>query len=175
MEEKNEFELVVAEGERALWKTLLAAVLFTYMVYNIYLMAQLFFDFGFCNEFINRIPNFIKGICYGLSGGIAFSITKTILLDVDNNKLISRYCVGPFSKDVLTIAPKLEYVAVYLDPKDYYQVNLWYKGNKHYKMYRFDKKLIAMKFGIQVANKLNINLLDKTDLKNPIWINKSEL
>ena len=67
----------------------------------------------------------------------------------------------------------LEYVSVFLDDKDNFQVNLWYVGNKHYKMYVFEKKETAMKFGKHVAAKLNIDLLDATERGKNIWIEKT--
>lgn len=116
------------------------------------------------------IPRTIKAISYCLVGGISFSVTKTILIDTNNDILISRFCVGPFYKDVKSDVPQLEYVSVFLDGKERYQVNLWYIGNKHYQMYFFEDKKAAMKFGQEVAQKLSIDLLDATEKGNSIWI-----
>jgi hypothetical protein len=120
-------------------------------------------------------PDAIKNICAGLAGGIAFSITKTVLIDIDKDKLISRYTVGPFSRDVLTVVPELEYVAVFLNSKDQYEVNLWYTGNKHYKMYFFEEKESAFTFATAISNKLNIDLLDATEKGNNKWVEKETI
>lgn len=97
------------------------------------------------------------------------------MIDIDKNKLISIYSVGPFSKKIPSVVPELEYVSVFLNSKDIYEVNLWYKGNKHYTMYAFGEKQPAMKFGEQVSAKLDIDLLDATEKGNSKWIDKTAL
>lgn len=172
MKKDKEFELVVAQGEIPWWRVFLAAILFTGVIYNVYLLII------YCNNMTldsiptRTIPDAIKKISSGLVAGIALSITKTVLIDIDKNKLISRYAVGPFSRDVLTVVPELEYVSVFFNSKEEYEVNLWYKGNKHYKMYTFIEKEHAHKFGVMVAQKLNIDLLDATEKGNNKWIEK---
>jgi hypothetical protein len=170
MEEKNEFELIVSQGKRPIWSTIVAALFFTYMIYSIYMLIQMLWKFGFLEGVAQELPRFAQNIGYTLAGGISFSVTKTVLIDIDKSKLISRYFVGPFSKDVLSVVPDLEYISVFLDSKGYYQVNLWYKGNKHYKMYDFEEKNPALEFAQQAAAKLNIDLLDATEKGNSKWM-----
>ncbi len=110
----------------------------------------------------------MMGIC--LAGGISFSITKDILIDVDKDKLISVYMVGPFTKKISSTVPELEYVSVFLDSQERYQVNLWYVRNKHYQMYCFTEKEQAMTFAELAAAKLNVDLLDATEKGNSKWI-----
>ena len=173
MEAKNnEYELVVAQGNRPLWMRILAALFFTYMLYLIYGLCLLFYYRGFSEYTSKALPNFVELIAYSLSGGIAFCITKTVLIDIDKDLLISRFCVGPFSRDVKSKVPQLEYVAVFFDSRENYEVNLWYVGNKHYRMYDFDEKEPAMKFAEIAATKLNIDLLDATEKGNSKWIDK---
>ncbi len=170
MEEKNEFELVVLPGNRPLWMRILAAIFFTFIIYVLYDYATLLYYEGWCKRTNNALPKVVEAVAYALSGGIAFSVVKTVLIDVDKDKLISRFSVGPFSKDVLSVIPELEYVSVFMDAKEYYQVNLWHKGNKHYNMYNFEDKEPAMKFAQMVSEKLNIDLLDATEKGNSKWI-----
>jgi len=51
---------------------------------------------------------------------------------------------------------------------------IWYKGNKHYKMYAFDKKAQAMEFASLAAARLKIDLLDATEKGNSKWIEKEQ-
>jgi hypothetical protein len=173
MKEKNEFELVVSPGRRPIWKTILAALFFTVMVYSIYEIIYMYWNLGICEYTSKYLPKFTELIAYSLSGGVAFSVMKSVLIDVDKDKLISRFYIGPFSRDVLSTVPELEYVSVFLNQRDCFEVNLWYKGNKHYKMYAFDEELGAFEFATQVANKLNIDLLDATEKGNSKWIDKT--
>ncbi len=167
---KNEFELIVSEGNRPLWMRIIAASFFFLMLYFLYELIVVIYYRGFDQYFSKALPRFVESIAYCLSGGIAFSVTKTVLIDVDKDVLISRFCVGPFSRGVNSKVPQLEYVSVFLDSKENFQVNLWYVGNKHYKMYSFEEKEPAMKFGQMVSEKLKIDLLDATEKGNSKWI-----
>ena len=175
MVEKNEFELIVSEGKRPLLMRILAAIFFTYMLYLIYGLCIIFYYRGFCEYTSHILPGFVQSIAYCLSGGIFFCVTKTVLIDIDKDILISRFCVGPFSHDVTSKVPQLEYVSVFLDSRENYEVNLWYVGNKHYNMYNFEEKEPAMKFAELTAIKLNIDLLDATEKGNSQWIDKAKI
>jgi hypothetical protein len=171
----KQYELIVSEGKRPFWMLLMAAICFTLVIYNLYNLAIAFFEPGFNEgQATILIPDTIQSVTTMMLSGIAFSITKTVLIDTDKDLLISRFCVGPFSKDVKSKVPQLEYVSVFLDPKERFQVNLWYIGNKHYKMYFFDEKESAMKFAELTALKLSIDLLDATEKGNSKWIDISK-
>ncbi|HMI07141.1 MAG TPA: hypothetical protein VK528_06325 [Flavobacterium sp.] len=170
---KTEYELIVSEGKRALWQRIFAALCFTTLMYYLYLLCCLLWQLGICPETEKLLPGFVKGIGFLLSGGIAFSVTKTVLIDTDKDKLISRFVVGPFFRDVMSKVPELEYVSVFLDAKEYYQVNLWYNKNKHYKMFVFEEKPQAFQFAGQVADKLKIDVLDATEKGDSKWIEKT--
>ena len=168
----KEYELIVSQGNRPLWMRILAALFFTCMLYFIYELCLVIYYRGFSQIPPKALSGFVELITYSLSGGIAFCITKTVLIDTDKDLLISRFCVGPFSRDVKSKVPELEYVAVFFDSKENYEVNLWYVGNKHYRMYDFDEKEPAMKFADMVSEKLNIDFLDATEKGNSKWIDK---
>jgi hypothetical protein len=170
MEISREYELVVSEGKLPIWKVIVAAAFFTAMCYLIYADAKLLYYIGISESTCTEVAESLWGISFCLAGGIAFAITKTVLIDVEKDKLISRFDVGPFTRETQTDVPELEYVSVFLDSKDWYQVNLWYKGNKHYKMYVFETKVPAMKFAGYVVEKLKIDLLDATEKGNSKWM-----
>jgi hypothetical protein len=167
---EKQYELIVSEGKRPFWMLIMAAICFTIVLYSLYELAVAFLNPGSDGEATLLIPKTIQSVTIMTLSGIMYSITKTVLIDTDQNLLISRFSVGPFSKDVRSKVPELEYVSVFLDSKEQFQVNLWYRGNKHYKMYYFDEKQAAMKFAQLTATRLNIDLLDATEKGNSIWI-----
>lgn len=172
---ENEFELIVSQGKRPLWQRLIAAVFFAVLFYFLLQLLLVLFYYGFGLHLMAQLVLTAGPMAYTLTGGVFFSVTKTILIDTDKDKLISRFCIGPFSRDVLSQVPELDYVSVFLDGKGYYQTNLWYKGNKHYKMYAFDEKKPAMDFAAQVSERLKLDMLDATEKGNSKWIEqKSE-
>lgn len=170
MEDITQYEFVVSAGKRPLWKTILCAVCFTLMLFWLGIDVLALFNSELTEKLGISIAKDIKGIAYLFVGGIFFGLQKDIRIDIDSNKLISIYHIGMISKRHITNAPELQYIAVYRNPKDVYEVNLWYKGNNHYKMYEFDRKSDAMAFGQQSANKLKLDLLDKTVKGESNWI-----
>ncbi|MFY7742427.1 MAG: hypothetical protein ACOVQR_07265 [Flavobacterium sp.] len=171
--EQKEFELIVSENKRSIWSLILASIFFTITVFSILYFIKIIYQLGFDKIPVKFPARMIELIVFSAGLGVTFSITKTILIDVDKNKLISRYFIGSFYKDILSEVPKLEYISVFfLSSKEVYEVNLWYNQNKHYKMYVFDNKNSAFEFAVQVVNKLNLDLLDATEKGNFKWIEK---
>ena len=182
MEQENkDFELMVSEGKRAWYELMLAAVFYSITIFL--LLATIYhlitnYSFGLLIFDLYKIIG--TGVyCFGM--GIMFSVTKTIFIDVDENKLISRYIVGKIKYDVKSKVPHLEYIAVfnknYNASTDYaeYEVNLWYNKNHHYKMFSFEKENDAFEFAKAVSTKLNIDLLDATQKGNFKWIDKTKI
>lgn len=175
-ESKKKIDLIVSEGKLPLWKAIISSALITLSISIIFYTFHKIYQVGFNNLSVKFPASMIKLIVLSAGSGISLAITKTILIDIENDKLISRYSIGFFSKDVLSKTPRLEYVSVFLEPtNEQFEVNLWYNKNKHYKMFVFEKKEDAFEFGKMVSCKLNIDLLDATEKGNFKWIDKTEL
>lgn len=158
--ELKEYELVVSENKRSIWSLILASVCFTISVCLLLYSIKVIYQSGFDNVSVKFPANMIKLIVFSAGLGVTFSVTKTILIDVDKNKLISRYFIGPFYKDVLSEIPKLEYISVFFQSShEEYEVNLWYNKNKHYKMYVFNNKNSAFEFANQVIKKIKLRFI----------------
>ncbi|MFT3794744.1 hypothetical protein [Flavobacterium sp.] len=170
--EEQQYELVVSSGDRPLGKTILAAGMFTAVLYLLYEIVSLCWQ----NQAILLNPKFLAGylelIGIFLSGGVYFSMTKTVLIDTDQDQLISRFAIGPFTKNIITKVPQLDYVSVFKNSKDLYEVNLWYYRNKHYKMCVFGDKKPAFGFAEMVSDKLKLDILDATESGNSKWVER---
>jgi len=173
MNRENEFELVVHQGKRPLWQIVLAAASYTLMFYALFQIFNLFYTFGYNDYTLQKLPSFVKLSVYLFCTGVLFSVMKSIFIDVDKNKLITRYSVGPFSYSTTSTVPSLEYVSVFKDNRQQYQVNLWYNTNKHYEMSVFEKDVEAFNFATQIAKKLNLALLDATKKGDSKWVSVS--
>ena len=170
---ENEYELIVSQGQRPFIKTLGAGVCFTLVLYYLFLIAMDIFGTGTYQNDRHSYGSNLWMIGCLLAAGFNLAKTKTVLIDTNKDKLISRFSVGPFSRDVVSSVPNLEYVAVFKDAKERFQVNLWYKGNKHYNMYAFESEQSAFVFASQVAEKLKLDLLDSTVKGNFKWMERS--
>lgn len=169
-ENLKEYELVVSQGTLPWWRIIIASLFFSYMLYMVYILFMLFYYVDLEKVKPKEIAREIKVAAICFAGGVSFSLTKNVLIDLDTEKLVSIYKVGPFSRKVNTTLPKLDYVSVFKINDSEFEVNLWYSRNKHYKMYTITEKEHALKFGLMVAQKLNIDLLDATEKGNSKWI-----
>jgi hypothetical protein len=175
MENDNEYELIVSQGKLPLWRIIIASLFFSYMIYMLYILCILFYRVELAKVKPKGIAGIIEIAAFCFAGGVSFSIKKSILIDLDKEKLVSIYMVGPFSRKVIKVLPELEYLSVFKIDESKYEVNLWYLGNKHYKMYTFTEKELAIKFGAMAALKLNIDLLYATEKGNHKWIEKQTI
>ncbi len=176
MEENlKEYELVVHEGRRPFLMVIIAAIFFTFAIYRLYELIPFYQNYELNLKTAGLIPIALRSSILLFASGISYSCTKSVLIDTDKDLLISRFCVGPFSKDVKSKVPDLDYVSVFKVDEMEYQVNLWYLQNKHYKMYKLTEEEHALKFGAMVAKKLNIDLLDATERGNNKWVEKETL
>lgn len=166
----KEYELVVHAGKRPLWQLIISAFLFAVMFYYIYKTCQLFYFFGYSDHTLIIFPKYVNIMAYTFAAGFTSSIMKSVLIDLDKDKLVSRFSIGPFSWDKLSIIPELKYVSVFKDSNENFQVNLWYSGNKHYSMYKFNNKSDAFLLAKNTAVILKIDLLDSTERGDNKWI-----
>lgn len=169
MEKDEEFELIVHEGSRSWWQTIIAGLIFTFMFYLIYHAVIMFYHQGYNDATVKTFPYFFYLIVCCIVAGTSFSLVKSVLIDVDKDKLITRFSIGIFSYDRISPVPSLEYVSVFKDGRGGYDVNLWYIGNKHYVMCDFFDSESAFIFAHYVANKLKLDLLDATVKGDSKW------
>lgn len=170
MKQEEEFELIVHEANRPIWQTIIAGLLFTFMFYLLYHVVMLFYNFGYSDDTMRTFASFFYLIVCCIVAGFAFSVVKSVLIDVDKDILILRYYLGRFSYDSVSPAPSLEYVSVFRDGYYSYQVNLWYIGNKHFVMCDFNDSASAFIFAQDVAKKLKLDLLDATVRGDFKWV-----
>ena len=164
----------IYSGKRAWYELSLAAVFYMVAIYTLLiLLYDLTIGFNVYEAIISLNEFFMYGLP-SLASAIAFSVTKDIEIK-NNSHIVSYYCVGPFTKRFRTPTIEFEYVSVFEEIDGIFQTNLWYKGNKHYKMYEFESKEEAFKFGAMVSGKLNIDLLDATEKGNNKWVDKETL
>lgn len=169
MAEKSANIITVSQGQRHWAERILAALFFAAVVFtSLNLLCCLFVK----QDGTDSLQGYMDMCYYGLPAlalGLRFGTTKTVMINQDKEKLISRYNVGPISYSQTTEIPVLDYIAVYRNPKDEFEVNLWYKGNKHYNMFTFLEKADAFAFAQTIVPKLKLDLLDATERGNSKW------
>lgn len=166
----TDHKLVISQGKRPFWRTLVTTIFFTMMVFEIWSsFSQLYFA-NFSEKSFRYFAHSLGPIAYWFGFGVSTGLMKTIAIDTSKEILITTYFIGPFSKDFTATIPELQYISVFKDAKEHFQVNLWCTGNKRYNMFTFDKWEPAFIFAKAVCLKLNLELLDATERGNNKWI-----
>ena len=111
--QRNEFELVVSPGRQPILYLALAAIFFTSVLFFLYEAATVYYQHGFTVGSTGFALYSTEKIVACIVLGIRFSMIKDVLIDTDTSLLISRYRVGPFSRDIHSKCPNLEYIAVF--------------------------------------------------------------
>jgi len=163
---------MISEGQRPLWQRVLAALLYTCIVV---LIVYFFTTMQFSIEEKYLKAHFgLFEIC-GLLFMVAYSLSVTInyYFNFNENLFKRGFSVGVFRYGKWKQLPKLDYISIFDKNDTEYHISLWYNTNKHFKIFRSSNLEDVFKIGIQIAEKLNIALLDSTRDNDYRWVNKN--
>jgi len=172
MEEKSKV-IVVGGGKLPIWKIIIAAFIYTVIVYFLFLWIKITVLSQSFWVSMRGLSDLIYITGLFLPFALALSVVTTKYIDALNAKLTKEYRIGPFKKRFFRDIPELEYVSVFKKDKNgAFEVNIWYihKGHKRFNTGTFEKKHEAMEYGKNVAKALKIDFLDATERGNSKWI-----
>lgn len=120
----------------------------------------------------------LKGFIYLVAFGIAFSFHQSVYIDLKKSKFRSTFEVGPIKLGQWKTITNYEYVSIFHQPladgEKIFEVNLWYDKNKHWELYEKHDFKEAFLIAFEIAELLNIDLLDATTPNNFKWIDKQQ-
>lgn len=174
-EDKNIQELLVSQGNRKWYEIALGSIFYAIIIFCILKMIYYIIIYPEFNFALILFFATLKTTVFLLPFGLGFTTVKSILINIKTNKLVTIYSVGLFNYKYNSEIPDLDYVSVFKNQKEEFEVNLWYSKNKHYKMYIYETIEEAFLFGKTISNRLNIDLLDATEKGNSKWIDKAIL
>jgi hypothetical protein len=157
--------VIISEGERPIWQILIAALFFTF---SIFLIFYFFYTFksSIENGATKRPAAFIEASIYCFFFGVGFSSNNTKFFNLEYKKYKNQYSVEPIKVGRWKELPLLEYVSVFKNGRDIFEINLWYNRNKHFNIYNYHDPEEALEMGYYIAKQLNIKLLDATEKGN---------
>ena len=171
MKDKN---VIISEGQRPFWQVILATFFYTLATL---LLAMFFFDYEPFSEItVHRGSDFgllyIGMLC--ISQGILFSVVKHIHFDLGQKKIKEEHQVGPIKIGSWKNLPEILYVSIFRQPKSdgnfIYEVNLWYKKNKHFNIYQNTHLDTIVLMGRNIAQTLKVDLWDATVPQKEHWV-----
>ena len=166
-------DVIISEGERPVWQIVVASLFFTL---SIFIITYYFYQYG-SSILMNLIYALIIAAYYffvafcAMLMGLRFSMKNTMFFDLENRKFKDQYKVGPFKMGKWKLLPELEYVSVFKNGRDIFEINIWHRKNKkytdkHFNIYNYHEEEEAFETGFYIANQLNIKLLDATEKGN---------
>lgn len=165
----DENDIYISQGNRPLWQIVLAALLFTGMFIFLY---YFFITFNIYNS-VKRVKgslHFLQIAIFLFVGGVSFSIVRDYHFNFKERKYKILFCVGPIRIGSWKRFENLEYISVFKNSKNLFEINLWYNRNKHFNISTYPKNDFALLAGKELAKKLNIDLFDATDPHNGKWV-----
>lgn len=162
-------EILISQGERALWQLVIAALLYTGMFTCLYYFST---TFNIHDE-VKKVKAslvFLELAIFLFLSGISFSIVRDYHFNIKEKKYKILFCIGPIRVGSWKTFENLNYISVFKNNKDKFEVNLWYNKNKHFNISTYGKQNFALLAGKHIAKKLNIDLLDATEPRNSKWV-----
>lgn len=169
--------IIVSENNHPLWKSIIAALLFTIAVFLI--IAEFYF-FEWSNEYVRDFAkNGLYPIIFLIISGMGFGSQKRVYIDLKQSKFKPSIEIGFLKMGKWKTINNYEYVSIFFDPskneQEQFEVNLWYDRNKHFELYARNNFEDAIVVGYEISEQLDIDLLDATIANDQKWINKEEL
>lgn len=160
--------MYVSNGKRPFWQTIIAAMFFTVAVYFLYL----FFSQAFLmsSDNVKSFGAFLEAAAVSFTTGLGFSIVVDYQFDFDELRYKKLFCIGPIRVGRWNFFQALNYISVYRNTRDEFEINLWYNTNKHFMISTFQEMKPALNNGQVLANKLKLDLLDATNPRDTKWL-----
>lgn len=162
-------EVIIAQGDRPFWHNILAAFLYT-----VTLALILLFFYGFEVSLdrykVENELGLIQFAALTLAGAVHYSVIQTYYFNLKEKIYKRERSIAMFRLGKWKDLPELEYISVFKKEEDFFEVNLWYVGNKHFKLYQVYEEEDALTIGKKVAATLKIDLLDATVPNDSKWI-----
>ncbi len=157
------------------------------------IMASIMYTFAFCPFIglmylifkfdLRDIVIIIELFAYAISISVFFVVPaikiseeNIVKVDLDKKRLFNEYRVVLYKKIEITDVEDFDYVAINSNAFGY-TITLWYQynGYRHIQLLTFYKKNKAFLYAKSLCKVIDVDLLDKIDINNPTWIDKSEL
>ncbi|WP_430411426.1 hypothetical protein [Kordia sp.] len=162
-------EVIISQGKRSLWHNSIAAFLYT-VVIGCILLFFFGLEFSFDRKYVIRQMDYLQLGSLALFAAFYYSVIQAYYFDFKNNLFKHERSFLWFKLGKWNPLPELEYISVFQKEEGVFEINLWYVGNKHFKIYHMFDEQEAMETGKQLATSLRIDLLDATVANDSKWV-----
>ncbi len=152
-------DIYVSKGHKAFWKLLFPYACFALAIYWSYHALVKFTSAGVENRGLVLVVSFIM-ILPLIVLGIYFSRIQDFYFDFGTKRYRIVTRIGIFKVGKWRRFKNLNYVSLFSNLDHVYQLNLWYDGNRHFKVDTFWVYEDAQYIGKEIAEQLNIGFYD---------------
>ena len=160
-------KITIVDEKLSILKVLYISLLFViFLIFIFNDFSETNYSFSF-NYLILVLAIIVKPLSY-LTLGLAAARKSKVSYFVKENDLevITDFFLYKYKKTISIT--QFDYVAV--NASDFFTTStLWYNENKYLKLVGFSKKEDAFIYSKALAKTLKTDLLNKVDVKNPIW------
>jgi hypothetical protein len=169
--------IIVSETNRPYWKLILAALVFTIVIYLIF---EDYKNFQTGEAYlIQFVEKKLFAIVMLSVSGVVLSIHKKVYIDLNQSRFKPTVEIGFLKFGRWKTIRNYEYVSVFFNAlagnKEPFIVNLWYDTNQYFELYSRDNFEDALTVAYDLSEVLNIDLLDATIRDDFKWIDKDAL
>lgn len=164
-------QITYIERQKPFWVRITAAILFTIAI-GLIIHFILTMDFSLEERHLYGHLDYFQIIFFLLFFAIYFSYTINCYFDFDKKQFKREKTIGVFKYGRWKPLPALEYVSLFAVNESTFEINLWYKKNKHWDLYEKYNIKDAFTIAFELSEALNIDLLDATIPGDFKWIDK---
>lgn len=162
-------EIYISQGKRPFWQIIIAALLYTGSFFCIYLLIAAD-GFGKIGDKARNIGGLLQIAILLFGNAIAFSVVKDYHFDFKNSRYKTLYGVGPIKLGKWKTFKNLDYVSVFLNGSEEYEINLWHDKNQHFNISKVASKDIAFEYAKAIAKELYLQVFDATVKNDFKWL-----
>lgn len=111
--------------------------------------------------------------------GILYSRTKNVFLDVESNRYMEQWQIGPIKMGSWEEMEEIDFVCVFKSKKasgpDLFEVSIWFKSGKRKELFEYIHDEPVLNLGKMIAKKLKRDFKDSSNPHNPKWIEHEDL
>ncbi|WP_339845641.1 hypothetical protein [uncultured Dokdonia sp.] len=153
-------DVIISQGSRTLLENIIAAACYTIALFCIY-------------QIVIALEHVVGYAYIGTTSvmlGLRFSISKNYRFNFKANRFRDMSAIGLIEWGDWIKYDELNYVAVFLNAKDFYEVNLWYDENRRFNLSNYAELDDALMGAKEITQLLALDLYDAgTDAYNGRW------
>ncbi|WP_375252578.1 hypothetical protein [Dokdonia donghaensis] len=154
-------DVVISQGSRSLLENIIAATCYTATLFCLY---QSFVDLKHVGGYA-----YFGTTCFIF--GLRYSISKYYRFNFKNHRFRDMSTIGSIEWGNWVQYEELSYVAVFLNSKDFYEINLWYDERRHFNLSNYQDLDDALDVARAIALQLELDVYDAgTDPYDTKWL-----